>query len=156
VKRLGCVTLFAAYYHELTALEHQGKGVVNCHVLAISQDDVEDEEGNIGGCKINLTFLYEVKPGACLESFGIQVAEMAQLPKSVIEDAKKKAKGLETFESSSNRTSSSSSTGNSLPKRNLTEYDAHAVIAAKAKLRRIQAIPLQRMSSDEKKMCALR
>jgi len=45
VKRLGCVTLFAAYYHELTALEHQGKGVVNCHVSAISQDDDEDEEG---------------------------------------------------------------------------------------------------------------
>mmetsp|Transcript_41879 Transcript_41879/g.42465 ORF Transcript_41879/g.42465 Transcript_41879/m.42465 type:complete len:82 (-) Transcript_41879:248-493(-) len=81
---------------------------------------------------------------------------MAQLPKSVIEDAKKKAKGLKTFESSSNRTISSSSTGNSLPKRNLTEYDAQAVIVAKVKLRRIQAIPLQLMSSDEKKMCALR
>mmetsp|Transcript_10970 Transcript_10970/g.13448 ORF Transcript_10970/g.13448 Transcript_10970/m.13448 type:complete len:88 (-) Transcript_10970:149-412(-) len=81
---------------------------------------------------------------------------MAQLPKSVIEDAKKKAKELETFESSSNRTSSSSSTGNSPPKRKLPEYDAQAVIAAKAKLRRIQAIPLQLMSSDEEKMCALR
>lgn len=111
VRRLGCITLFATHYHELTALEHHchgGGGVVNCHVSAMSQSDNDDDGGGTGGGS-DLTFLYEVKPGPCLESFGIQVAEMAQIPKSVIEDAKKKAKELETFNQVKKTNGSSSS-----------------------------------------------
>jgi len=80
VDRVGCFVVFATHFHELTHLPR----VQNCHVTA--------QKGSQG-----LTFLYQVRPGPCLESFGIQVAEMAHVPKSVIEDAKKRARELENF-----------------------------------------------------------
>ena len=51
VQRLGCVSVFATHFHELTALKEQESCVRNCHVSAHQPSD--------GSCE--LTFLYEVR-----------------------------------------------------------------------------------------------
>ena len=67
-------TMFSTHYHELTVLEKDLKQLKNVHVAAI-------EENN------QVTFLHKVKPGAVDKSYGIHVASLAHLPKSLIERA---------------------------------------------------------------------
>jgi DNA mismatch repair protein MutS len=75
--------VFATHYHELTNLESEHPGIHNAHMMV--------DEG-----KSKLTFLYEIAPGRSSKSFGIQVAELAGLPKSVIQDAWKVLEQLES------------------------------------------------------------
>lgn len=67
-------TLFSTHYHELTSLSNDLKHLKNVHVSAI------EEHGNI-------TFLHKIKKGAVDKSYGIHVASLANLPKSLIERA---------------------------------------------------------------------
>ncbi|GMI43097.1 hypothetical protein TeGR_g765 [Tetraparma gracilis] len=86
IESVRCATIFATHFHEITAMEDEFPGVVkNLHVSA------DKSSGD-------LTFMYKVMGGPCLESFGIDVAEMAGMVKSVVEEAKRKAKELERFE----------------------------------------------------------
>jgi DNA mismatch repair protein MutS len=67
---IGCRTLFATHYHELTQLEDQLDGVANLNVT------VQEWEGGV-------VFLHKIAPGAADKSYGIHVAELAGVPRSV-------------------------------------------------------------------------
>lgn len=83
VTDIKCFTLFATHFHEITALAETEKTAKNFHLAAITGDG-------------QLTLLFQVKPGPIDRSFGIQVAEIAQLPKSVLNDAKKYLNDIES------------------------------------------------------------
>jgi len=119
----------------LTSLEETDKSVKNFHVTA--------EKGKEG-----LTFLYEVKPGPCLESFGIHVAEMAKLPAVVIADAKRKALALENFEYKNKKKRNEES--------EKSQYTAEQKSSAVAFINEFRRLPLKSMGSKEEKMAALR
>ncbi len=74
-------TLFATHYFELTELASELDGVTNVHL-----DAVEIHDKNQGD---KLVFLHAVKDGAANRSFGLQVASLAGLPKSVIDQARR-------------------------------------------------------------------
>ncbi len=70
-----CRALFATHYHELTALAGSLEGVENATVA------VKEWEGEV-------IFLHEVHKGAADRSYGVQVAQLAGLPASVVDRAR--------------------------------------------------------------------
>ncbi len=77
--------LFATHYHEMTALSNKLDGVENATVT------VKEWEGEV-------IFLHEVKKGAADRSYGVQVAQLAGLPQSVIARARVVLEALEKGE----------------------------------------------------------
>jgi DNA mismatch repair protein MutS len=75
-------TLFATHYFELTALAEAGSGIANVHLDAIEHGD-------------KLVFMHAVKDGPANRSFGLQVAALAGLPRSVVSQARKTLAELE-------------------------------------------------------------
>ena len=81
--RLRCRTLFATHYHELTQLADHLPGVRNFRV------DVAEE-----GDKV--IFLHKIVPGGADKSYGVHVAELAGLPRQVVQRAREIMSDLET------------------------------------------------------------
>jgi DNA mismatch repair protein MutS len=71
----GCRGLFATHYHELTALAARLPGL---HPATVA---VREWKGDV-------IFLHEVRPGVADRSYGVQVARIAGLPKSVVDRAR--------------------------------------------------------------------
>lgn len=92
-------TLFATHYHELTALSEQVHGIANYHVECRKEGET-------------LHFLHTLAPGVATASFGIEVAQLAQLPKSVIARARELL-WQPSFVMPATTSSSASSTANS-------------------------------------------
>lgn len=81
-KNIGAKTLFATHYHELTELEGRLPGVKNYKVT------VKEINGSI-------VFLRKIQQGGANKSFGVEVAALAGIPKSVTARAKQILKTLE-------------------------------------------------------------
>ena len=82
-KQLNAYTLFATHYFELTELPETQAGVVNVHLNAMEFEDT-------------IRFMHTVSEGAANKSFGLQVAQLAGVPKPVIKAAQQKLAILES------------------------------------------------------------
>jgi DNA mismatch repair protein MutS len=79
---IGCRTLFATHYHELTDLADLLPGVANFNVAVKEWQD-------------QVVFLHQIVPGAADKSYGIHVAQLAGVPRSVNDRAQEVLAQLE-------------------------------------------------------------
>jgi DNA mismatch repair protein MutS len=82
VEKNRSMSLFATHYFELTRLALDYKEVANVHLDAVEHKDT-------------VVFLHAVEEGPASQSYGLQVAGLAGVPKSVIRQAKKHLQLLE-------------------------------------------------------------
>ncbi|WP_180960225.1 DNA mismatch repair protein MutS [Neobacillus cucumis] len=73
-ERIGAKTLFSTHYHELTVLEEELTKLKNIHVSAIEHNG-------------KVVFLHKIKEGPADKSYGIHVAQLAELPAELIRRA---------------------------------------------------------------------
>jgi len=81
-REIGAFTLFATHYFELTRLPEMVPGVANVHLDAKEVDE-------------HIVFLHSVKEGPASQSYGLQVAALAGVPREVILRARQKLGELE-------------------------------------------------------------
>ncbi len=81
-QQLRAYTLFATHYFELTALPETLEGVANVHLDATEHGE-------------EIIFLHSVKEGPASQSYGLQVARLAGVPREVVKLAREKLVALE-------------------------------------------------------------
>ncbi|MCC2616648.1 DNA mismatch repair protein MutS [Aestuariibacter halophilus] len=81
-QQISAYTLFATHYFELTALAEQRDALANVHLDALEHDD-------------QIRFMHAVQEGPASRSYGLQVAQLAGVPRAVIAVAKHKLQELE-------------------------------------------------------------
>lgn len=86
--QIKALTLFATHYFELTELASTLPGLANVHLDAVEHGD-------------DIVFMHHVQEGAASKSFGLQVAQLAGVPKAVIQRARHKLSELEQHNHSS-------------------------------------------------------
>ncbi len=90
-KETKAFTLFATHYFELTTLADERKTIHNVHLDAMEHGD-------------KIIFLHAVKEGPASQSYGLQVASLAGVPRQVIDKAKTKLRHLEDHAYNEQRT----------------------------------------------------
>ncbi|CCN85806.1 DNA mismatch repair protein mutS [Vibrio nigripulchritudo SFn27] len=81
-KQISAMTLFATHYFELTELPNQIPTLANVHLDAVEHGDT-------------IAFMHAVQEGAASKSYGLAVAGLAGVPKTVIKNARAKLNQLE-------------------------------------------------------------
>ena len=89
IRQQQSLTLFATHYFELTDLASQMPQVKNVHLSAIEERE-------------SIVFLHQVQAGAANKSYGLQVAQLAGVPRSVVNAARKVLHELETQHAQAN------------------------------------------------------
>lgn len=98
ISKVRAFTLFATHYFELTALASEYKEAVNVHLDATEY-------------KNELIFLHKVKPGPADRSYGLQVAALAGIPRTVIRKAQQFMEQLEAQQKLHNQDQAENSCG---------------------------------------------
>ena len=80
--RIRAFTLFATHYFELTTLPDEHPGIVNVHLDAVEHGD-------------GIVFLHAVRDGPANQSYGLQVAALAGVPRKVVDLARTRLRELE-------------------------------------------------------------
>ncbi|TAA47368.1 DNA mismatch repair protein MutS [Corallincola spongiicola] len=79
---INAMTLFATHYFELTALPERLPSLANVHLDAVEHGDT-------------IAFMHAVQEGPASRSYGLQVAQLAGVPKRVVKRARAKLAELE-------------------------------------------------------------
>jgi DNA mismatch repair protein MutS len=79
-------TLFATHYFELTRIVDEFKYAANVHLDAVEHGPENNKA---------IVFMHKVEEGAANQSYGLQVAQLAGIPRSVVNAAKRKLTQLE-------------------------------------------------------------
>jgi DNA mismatch repair protein MutS len=82
VEKNKALSLFATHYFELTRLALENKDIANVHLDAVEHKD-------------SVVFLHAVEEGPASQSYGLQVAGLAGVPKAVIRQASRYLQLLE-------------------------------------------------------------
>jgi DNA mismatch repair protein MutS len=80
--RIRAFTLFATHYFELTTLPEEHLGIANVHLDAVEHGE-------------RIVFMHAVREGPANQSYGLQVAALAGVPRAVIERARTRLRELE-------------------------------------------------------------
>ncbi len=104
-KDIKALCLFATHYFEITSLPEQCSGVQNMHLSATEHND-------------SIVFLYHIESGPASQSYGLQVAKLAGIPKSVIDEAAHQLQLLESGEHPHSQISTEKSAPTAASKKN--------------------------------------
>jgi DNA mismatch repair protein MutS len=89
LERNKALTLFATHYFEMTRIAQEYKEAANVHLDAVEHKDT-------------IVFLHAVEEGPASQSYGLQVAQLAGVPKTVIQRARRILQQLEDASRSGN------------------------------------------------------
>jgi len=105
-EKVKAFTLFATHYFELTSLPETAAGTVNVHLDATEHKD-------------NIVFLHTVQDGPANQSYGLQVAKLAGIPKEVVSLAKRELVRLEQKNDGVSAQQTATQSFNSFPQKDL-------------------------------------
>ena len=91
VRKLKSLTLFITHYQSLARVSEQFDGELKNVHMRFTEQDTETGEKDV-------TFLYEVGEGVAHRSYGLNVAKLAGLPRSLLEEASRRSKQMEEEE----------------------------------------------------------
>lgn len=104
-----CRSMFATHYHGLSRefsasplvqLRHMAAHVADEAVVGLSDKNLSDKtSGNASadaGDDAPITFLYKLRKGACPKSYGMKVASLAGMPRTIVRHAEEVAAAMET------------------------------------------------------------